>query len=251
MSAPLELHGVVHLVRPTGATATRLRVLRAGVLAAPASSLFFHTLQPALRHPGAQDLPPDDFSAWIGGVLQDRETAERVAFAVQGVAPDLEALRGALVAALDAGAERDTHACPPESAFVFLDADAVPVPLGVVPEDCDALVEQLAVLAPSVFFHHLVEEPWFDPAGAPLPAWVRAQGQARLAEWCAACARASLPLAESRSRLVRRWRRTRLPRRVADASTQPASVRHDDAQRVLRRIVRRAREAGRDARTDE
>src|SRR4029077_17906784 len=77
------LIGVVHLVRPTGVRAHDLESLLLGLDRAPESALFYHVVLPRLRHAIAAEMPPDDLSHWVGAVLQDAKTAERLSFAAQ------------------------------------------------------------------------------------------------------------------------------------------------------------------------
>src|SRR5262249_56637651 len=74
-----------------------LEGLAAGIAEAPRQSLFYHTLQVQLRDPASQELPPDDFSGWVHGVLQDRETAERLSFTVQNRNGSAAELKDALL----------------------------------------------------------------------------------------------------------------------------------------------------------
>src|SRR5438132_8977059 len=110
MPAPFPLLGVVHLVRPAGRTARDLESLRAGIAEASVQSLFYHAYQPLLRTTAASDAPPDDFSAWVNGVVQDRETAERLSFAIQDRSSSAAELRSALVEVLEALPEKTRRA---------------------------------------------------------------------------------------------------------------------------------------------
>ena len=127
MDDAFELCGVTHLIRPWGEPAGDLEELRRGIAAAPPEVLFRHAAQYPLRDPGAEELPPDDFSAWIGGVVQDDETAERLSFVVQGGAASPDARRAAALAVLDAIPERRRRErdAPPESRFRFLAAVSI------------------------------------------------------------------------------------------------------------------------------
>ena len=81
MTEPFELIGVVHLVRPAGMTAHHLEGLRAGISAATSHTLLHHAFGPQLRHPSAEELPPDDFSAFgraVAGVLKDATMSGRL-----------------------------------------------------------------------------------------------------------------------------------------------------------------------------
>ncbi len=241
MSEPLPLDGVVHLVRPSGHSACDLAELRAGIEAASDASLFYHAYHPRLRHAYAPTLPPDDFSAWVNGVIQDRETAERVAFAVQTGGWSAADLRPALLAAIPAPGARPGHAyaAPPEGAFVFLEMDSVPVDLGLAAQDGEDLVAHLCGASVAVFFYHVLERPWFDPGGAGLASWALARGEPRLAEWIAEVPQEGRPLAESQRRLDGRWRRSHVMRRVAMAADMPEGVRQAKARSVVSGLVRR------------
>src|SRR5436190_19596404 len=81
--APFQLSSVIHLIRPAGRAARHLEDLRQGLADASPACLFNHTLQAQLRHAASDIMPPDDFSSWVDGVVQDRETGERLSFAVQ------------------------------------------------------------------------------------------------------------------------------------------------------------------------
>src|SRR5512140_43523 len=119
--AAFELKAVAHLIQPWGRPVRDLAQLRDGIAAAPAEVLFYHTVQYRLRHPGADELPPDDFSAWVGSVTQDAETAERMSFAVQGQNRSAGPVRAALLEVLDSLPEkrRLDRDAPEESALVF------------------------------------------------------------------------------------------------------------------------------------
>ncbi len=148
MSAPgeFELQGVVHLVRPTGLRAQNLEELRKRIADAPERSLFFHTRQCQLRDPVGEELAPDDLSGWVGGVVQDRETAERLSFAIQSPSASAEELRAAALEVLDRlpEATRISRDAPADGAFVFLTAESVTLPTGVIVYSSGELVDELA-----------------------------------------------------------------------------------------------------------
>lgn len=244
MSVPFVLNGVVHLVRPVGREARDLAELRDGIAAASNASLFHHAIHPRLRHPFAPSLPPDDFSAWSAGVLQDRETAERLSFAVQTGGGSAPRLREALLSAL----ARPAASVPSRAqggetgAFTFLEMDAVPVDLGRVAHDTAGLMRHLAEGHLALFFHHVTERPWLEPDAATLAGWVREQGDATLAAWLEECAHDGRPLVESRRRLERRWLRSRVVHRLARSAGLPEGVRQAEGRRVVSGLVRRITE---------
>ncbi len=240
---PFELTAVVHLVRPAGRTARDLEELRDGVAQVPARSLFFHTVQCVLRQPEAEDPPADDLSAWVNGVVQDRETAERLAFATQTRGTGAEAVRAALLEVLEAIPEKSRRArdAPEGGAFVFLAADPVPVPTGEVAAEPAQLYDQLATADPSVWFYHLIEEPWFGEGRRPLALWLREAGAARQAGLLEECAAEGLPLAALRRRVLGRWRRSDLGRRLARAAGRPEEERREAGREAVAGLVRRLR----------
>lgn len=241
MSEDLELHAVVHLVRPLRLRARGLAELREGVAAASPTSLFHHAVQYQLRAPTDDELPPDDFSAWAHGVLQDREAAERLSFAIQSAPRGSEPLRGALLRTLAGLHERPGRAAPEGGEFVFLAVDSVAVSTGVRARDPAGLMEGLARAAPSVWFYHLIERPWFDEADPEVTGWLRARGEDALAGWLAHAAASGRPIGVIRRQLLERWRRRRLGVRVAEAARRPEGERAAAAHDAVAGLVRRLR----------
>jgi hypothetical protein len=235
-----ELRSVVHLVRPTGTRACTLDQLRTGIQEAHERSLFFHARHHQLRHPASEEPAVDDFSAWVNGVLQDRETAERISFAVQNHAESPEGLRNGLVEALtrvpDSG--RLSRAIQSESEFVFLLAESVPLQTGVVATSARELVHALVAADASVWFYHLIEQPWF-PEGITLDQWLVAREETEMADWLREGALAGRPIEAMRRRLLQRWRRSRIGRRVSEAATAPEDTRREAGRATVARLVRR------------
>ncbi len=241
-----ELTGVTHLVRPVGEEAHDLEELRGALERVPERSLFHHTAGRMLRHPAAAELPPDDLSGWVAGVVQDRETAERMAYAVESQAASMGELRAALLSRLAAVPEklRVAHDAPPGGEFVFLTVESVRVPTGWRSANAEDIVEQLSLADPGVWFHHLIEEPLFESADRTLAGWLRRNGEARLAELLAGCAHSGRPLADFRRRMLRRWRMRGLGERVAEAAYSTESERLEAGRAVVSRLARRIRGRG-------
>jgi hypothetical protein len=245
-SAAFELTSVVHLVRPAGDRARSLESLRAGIELARPESLFYHAIQCPLRRPESDGLPPDDFSGWVNGVLQDRETAERLSFAVQGHGGSEVELRQALLEALETVSEKDRRerAASAESEFVFLTAESVRVPVGVAARDPDHLVEALGAADPGVWFYHLIEEPWYQPGTPPVARWAHELGESRLARLLEEEALSGRGLEEMRRRLLRRWRQSRLHGRVAAAAALTEDERREAGRAAVAGLVRRITKTG-------
>ena len=222
-----ELRAVAHLVRPWGAPIRDLEQLRAGIGDAPAEVLFHHAVQYQLRHAGAGELPPDDFSAWIGGVVQDAETAERLSFAVQSQRSSPDAIRSALLGVLDAipGKRRAGREAPEDGAFLFRSASSVSFPTGLLVHDGDELLDALAGRAPLLEGLHGTADP-------------------RLAAWLARAAESGRPIEKARTHVMGQWRRSRIARRLAEATTAPEHVRRAAARQAVARLVRRRRRPG-------
>ena len=241
MPAPFELQSVVHLVRPAGRTAHNLDQLRLGIADSSAETLFYHSLQHQLRHPSVEELHPADFTAWVNGVVQDRETAERIAFAIeqQGGTPD--ELRDALLEVLDAIPERTRvqRDAPEDGHFVFLDMESVLVATGRECHDTREMIDHLLDVNPSSIFYHLVQQPWLSPSAPSLIEWVREVGDERLGRVLADAARSGRPLEAIRRGIVRRWRRSTLGRRLAAAARAPEDDRREQGRRAVARFVRR------------
>jgi len=235
--APFALSGAVHLVRPTHRVAHDLAELRAALVDAPIESLFYHAVDVVLRSASATEIPPDDFSAWAHGVLQDGTAAERLSFAVQGADGGPAELRERLLGAL--ADVRSARRAPEGAAFVFLTSESVPIATGRVAEDGESLLRHLAEADPSVWYYHLVEQRWFAVGDAPLLEWLRTRGEPRLAEWLLEAARSGKPIARVRRQVLARWRRSRLGPRIAAAASEPEAERREAAHQAVAGLVRR------------
>ena len=240
-----ELQGVVHLVRPVGLRAQNLQELRVGIAQAPERSLFLHTRQHYLRDPVGAEPAPDDLSAWVGGVVQDRETAERLSFSVQSPAASAEELRAASLAVLDRlpEATRISRDAPADGGLVFLTAESVTLPSGAVVYSCGELVDALERADTSIWFYHVIEQQWF-PDGPSLEAWIRELGDTRFGDWFAELRAEGLTIEAMRRRLVRRWRRSRLGARVGTVAGSPEDERREEGRTVVARLARRLARPG-------
>jgi hypothetical protein len=244
--ASFELRAVAHLIQPWGQPARDLDQLRDGIASAPVGVVFHHTVQYQLRHPGAEELPPDDFSAWIGGVVQDAETAERLSFAVQSQNTSAASVRAAMLEVLDrlSGARRKDRDAPEESAFVFLSATSIVFPTGIAVHDGQELVEALMAGDAGVWFYHLTEQPWFGEGRVPLLDWLETTPDRRLARSLEAVASSGLPIEKARGRLLRRWRQGRIARQVSEAAAVPEDARREAGRQAMARFVRRVTRTG-------
>lgn len=241
MPASFELSTVVHLVRPAGLSAHHLEELRAGIERATPSTLFLHAITPMARHAAGESLPPDDFSGWTNGVVQDRETAERLAFVVNDRGMDPAALRSGLLQVLESiPSEKRVHRDAPEGGdFVFLELESVAVSTGVYVHDSEDLIRALGEAEPATWFYHLIEQPWLAPDRPSLVDWVRATGDARLVDWLEEAGGSGRPLEELRRRVIRRWKQSRLGRRVAEAATRSDEERREAGREAVLGLVRR------------
>jgi hypothetical protein len=243
MSTPFELSGVVHLVRPAFLQATNLDELREGIANVEDRSLFHHAVQFQLRSPAGEELPPDDFSAWVAGVVQDRDTAERLSFAVQRAANGPAPLREGLLHVLDGMSQstRKSHDAPEAGAFVFLVSESVVVPTGRVAHRAADLFAELTAADDSVWFHHFVERPWFD-GSLSIAEWLRDQEEPQLAGWLDEAAGQGLPLERMRRQLIARWRRRSIGPRVAAAQDSSEFERREAGREAVARLVQRIRQ---------
>src|SRR5580765_3618845 len=244
--APFEIESVVHLVCPTGDLARNLEDLRAAIARAPERSIFWHVAGGQRREPWCEELAPDDFSAWVGAVVQDRVTAERLSYAVQSRRGSPETLRATLLDTLESVSEsqRRAHAAPEGGEFPMLTIESVPIPTGFVAHDPDSLDDAMAAADAGAWFHHVVEEPWLGAGRPRLGEWLRAQGAVRLAAWYEDLAASGLPLETMRRRLLQRRRRTALRRRVSEATAHAAAERQAATRAAVEGLVRRLRRGG-------
>ena len=247
MTAPFELCTVAHLVRPLGVIAHDLQSLREAVADLPPSALFQHTVQHRLRHQVGDEPPRDDLSAWVAGVVQDLETAERLGFAIAEASSSPEGVRSAVLGVLDAVPERArrNRDAPEAGDFIFLEAESVVLPTGYEVRDVAQVLEALPQTDVGVWFYHLLEEPWFGDPESSLLTFV-AQQDEKMADTFRAEVSTGLPIETIRRRLMTRIRRRMLGRRVIEASGHPPDVRRETSREIVGRLIRRRRggEAG-------
>jgi hypothetical protein len=243
MSSPnpaFELQTVAHLLQPWGQHVSNLEQLRDGLAKAPDEVIFHHAVQYQLRTPGAEELAHDDLSAWVRGVVQDTETAERLSFAVQSRSGSIGAMREELVAVLAAVPEkrRAARAISEGSELVFLAARSVSYPTGHSVADAQEAIEALVGDDCGVWFFHLIEEPWMRGV-TPLMDWLQQIGEARVATWLSAAANSGLPIGKARAQLLRRWRRSQIARRLSEGSAATEFERREVGRQAIARLVRR------------
>ena len=245
VNGPFELCTVAHLVRPLGVTAHDLQGLRDAVADLSPSALFQHTVQHRLRHQVGDEPPRDDLSAWVAGVVQDLETAERLGFAIAENSASPEGVRAAVLGVLDAVPERArrNRDAPEGGDFTLLEADTVVLPTGHEVRDAAAVLEALPKTDVGVWFYHLLEEPWFGEPEHTLLSWVESQDE-KLAHAFRAEVATGLPIETIRRRLMTKMRRRMLGRRVIEASGHPPDVRRETGREVVGRLIRRRRGGG-------
>ena len=241
-----ELRAVTHLIRPWGEAAHDLDQLREGIAVAPVEVIFHHALQYQLRHQSADELPPDDFSAWISGVVQDQETGERLYYAVQSRNTSAESVRMALLEILDSvpAKKRKDRDAPEGCGFPFLSSTPVQFSMGIVVHDGHELMEALLAADASVWFHHILEDPWFRAGPTPLLEWLATTRDHRLEKWIEDAAHGGLPIGKARAQLMKRWRQSRIARQITEAAASPADERREVARQAVASFVRRATRPG-------
>ncbi len=236
-AAPYQLLGVSHVLQPWGERVDDLEQLRERLVAAPPSVLFVHALQCRLRHAAAAELPMDDVSHWVASAVQDLETAEKLWFALASAEPGPEPARRAWLDVLEnlSGSRRNERRGPTGGAFTFLTSLSVPYPYGDPLDDPRELVQALLRSDVSVWFLHLLEEPWNRGARPTLTAWLDARGERRLARWLDECAHSGLPLERACAKFQRRWRLSQVGRRLAEGgrSREPMANETREAAALL------------------
>ena len=235
---PFELEGAVYPTAPTGASAASLEDLRRCVAEASSATLFHHTQRRRLA--ADDETSPDELSAWVRGVVQDSEIAERIGFAVQSAPAGPEPLRARVLEALDElpASVRGLRAAPEGGHLALLTVRPVPIPSGLRAENVDDLARALEQATRDVWFHHLVEEPWFRPGEPSLLGWLREAGGDSLATMLEREVRRRASIDSVRAALRRHRRRAAITSRVlAGESTAPNEAR-ELARRLARRVAR-------------
>jgi len=242
--APIEIESAVYLVRPTGRIATNLEELRNMIEGASDAELFFHSQMPRMRrHREEDDFAIDDYSAWARGVIQDPQTAERLAFAVQTSPHDPHQLRASLLEVLGSisTADRLRRAAPEGGAFIGLVHETVRIPSTGQAADAGALVQALADAHLSAWFHHLIERSWAVPHEQTVAGWLDQVGAPKLGTLIEEEAASGRTVEAMRTRVLNYWRRSRIARNLADRRAMPEDTRRETEQAVVAGLVKRLR----------
>jgi hypothetical protein len=242
-ATPYQLLGVAHVLQPWSDPIQDLSQLRDQIAIAPPNVLFVHCLQCQLRHAAAAEQPMDDVSHWVAAAVQDAETAEKLWFALATAEPGAEPARKALLDVLDhlPASRRLERRGPLGGAFTLLTSLSVPYPIEEPFHDPRALLEALTQMDVSVWFLHLLEEPWNRGARPTLTTWLDARGEHRMAKWLDECAHSGLPLEKICAKFQRRWRLSQVGRRLASGEhvrqESPARVTREAAALLAKRLA--------------
>lgn len=243
-AAPYQLLGVAHVLQPWSEPIRDLEQLRANLASAPPNVLFVHLRQCQLRHAASAELPMDDVSHWVAANVQDHETAEKLWFALAYAEPGPEPARKALLDVLDRipASRRTERDVSPGGELTMLTSLSVPFPFGEPYDDPIALVDAFVHADLSVWFLHLLEEPWNRGARPTLTSWLDARGEKGLARWLDECAHSGLPLEKANAKFERRWRLGQVRRRLAAVEhvpgrEPPARVTREAATLLARKLA--------------
>ena len=235
-----RLSSVAHLEAPTGRAATGLDSLQDGIQAAGIDEIFHHVVRVSIRHPGAHDLPANDFARWVRTTLQDPETAEQLAYAGSQPLAPLEEVRGLLLGALArTSARRRQSQVPEEAAFHFVRSRSIPAPLGIEVATPSDLVEQWNDVDLAALFYHLIEAPILGPGPDQLVPWLRERGAESLASAAEKLAASGRPLARLHRDLGSRWRRSLIPARLVRRLEGSEDQRREEARVEMARLAER------------
>lgn len=242
---PFTLRGVVHLLRPLGRQVRTLQELRDAIADIEDASVFLHVALDRMGLASDDDHELDDWSAWVRGVVQHPEAAERLEFAVSRHPQLGPALRADAIAALDRvpETERRTAAAPPGGALELLTLESVTWQAAGPTEQASELLEALRTADRSVWFWHLVEEPWRRGARSSLIEWLESHDARDTAERLDEWTRSGAAVESIRRRFARWWSRHGLRARVASAAGATPGERGAAAREAARTLVRRLRSA--------
>jgi Family of unknown function (DUF5752) len=233
---------VAHLESPVGRVATNLDSLREGIEFAGLDSLFHHLTRVSLRHPHAGDQPANDFARWVGTALQDRETAERLAFVGATLVSPLETLRTSLLDVIaSVPARRRRQEAAEEAAFHFVRSVSVRAPLGLEASDPAELVGIWPRLDLASVFYHLIEATVHGPEEDALLRWLRESDANAMADSAERLASTGRTLSRLHRDLGTRWRRILIPSRLVDRLEAPEEVRREQARLAVARLAGRLR----------
>jgi hypothetical protein len=177
---PFEVKDCALITLALGRSAHNLRELRDHAAAAPLDSLRHHVYEALLRPSFDDPEFGNDFAAWVHDALRDEALAERLSALDPVSLTDGEALRTALLDALEERLAELTvvPAAPPGHEFHFLRSQVVIFRTGVEVRSPEELAERVPHLSPGSVFFHFVEARLRPPRGEDdFSAWLEPWGE--------------------------------------------------------------------------
>ncbi len=183
---PFQFYTGRRLIELTGRKARNLPELLGHLKQVSASSVFFHTHERYLSHHFHKPPFYNDFARWADRALQEQAAAEKLAAIDILDFTSLEALREALIRAIESclspngGRSRD---CPRGDEFHFCKVKSFVMPTGVVAEDLREFAAKIQQCTnSSIFFHFFEARIRLERKTNDFSQWLEDLGERRLAD---------------------------------------------------------------------
>lgn len=174
------------LIELTGRKACCLPELLQHLTVVSASSVFYHTHERYLRHHFHKPTFYNDFAQWTARALQEQAAAEKLAAIDMLDFTSLEALRTALVRAIESSIGSNggrVRECPPGDEFHFCKVKSFIMPTGIVVEDLQEFAAKIQHCTnSSTFFHFFEARIRLERKTNDFSQWLEDLGERRLAD---------------------------------------------------------------------
>ncbi|PIU39741.1 MAG: hypothetical protein COT00_05375 [Candidatus Omnitrophica bacterium CG07_land_8_20_14_0_80_50_8] len=155
--APFIFKTQLSLVETMGLKARDLVELNYYLKEVPESSVYHHTHHFLQQHQYLTPEPPNDFAYWIANVLQEDEMGEKIAAIDTVQFGTLEALRGALVGAIEEylAKHKALRKAPEGEEFHFMKSIRFILPTVYSASDLGEFLDCLTHISPSCLYNHI------------------------------------------------------------------------------------------------
>jgi len=183
---PFHFYTERRLVQLTGAKASDLGELLAGLKDVSGSSIFYHTHHRFLSHHFQKPFVYNDFAVWASAAVQTEELAEKLGILDLRRFTSIRQLRETLVAIVEEHlreADGQLRPCLPGHEFHFCKSKSFIMPTGIAAQDPADMAAKLPTITNvSLYFHFVEARLRMERATNDFSQWFKAWGADALAQ---------------------------------------------------------------------
>jgi len=205
MNEPFYFRSQVELIYLLGLLARNPVELKAGLEKVPPLSIYYHTHKFLQQHRVLSPEPPNDFSYWLGTILNLRELGEVMASVDVVKWKNMEELRVEFIRILDDYLTQGKYSvdAPEGAEFHFMSCRVFVLPTRYIARTPGEFIEAVRVISPrSLYFHVFEAKMRLEGEENDFAAWFRGLGKVETAEALSALDPYTITLEGLRSKII-------------------------------------------------